>query len=223
MALLTKKEFAGLCGQSTKWLASYLGRGKAVAGESGMLDTDNPLNKAFLEKHGKVVATVENKPKPERVNLPPMPVGAVPDYPDEDYTGDDAGALSLFDGKIPALHVSERKLKHLDTVKRAKEIARLELDIEKKRGEVVPVDPIEVLVFKYKQTILTQMKLCYEAFLNEISHKYTIAGDDMAQYRNYFITHLNSSVVAADDNFLKELDVTLNEFSVKKGIGEREQ
>lgn len=218
MALLSKKEFAQLCMWETKQLSVYIGRGQVVVRGDKMIDTNEDKNVAFLEKYGysKAVLATPAEPKPEKAKEPPR---QAPQLVTVDLGDGEQSTIDL--SNIPSYQDSERLLKYLDTEKRQKEIEKLQLDIEKKQGEVIPVAPIEQLVFQFKQYTLTQGKIAYEKFLTEIGHKYSITPDDLAYYRGFFIKQLNTATTEATEAFNRDMDIVLNEFSVKKGVGER--
>lgn len=193
---------------------------------SGMIDTHDPVNIAFLQKHAKTAdqpASQKTAKAIRLVDIPSQETGnSDDDGEDIDWNTDDSDGDEETGG-IPPMHVSEKKLKHLDTVKRAKEIDKLKLEIQKKRGEVVPVEPIEVLVFQFKQKVLTHFKMGAEAILNEITHKYSITSEDMAYYRGFMTNKLNECVREASTEFVEGFDVALNEFAIKKAVGERQR
>jgi hypothetical protein len=213
MALLTKKDFAAKTGQTTKTLSTYIGRGKVKAEDNGLIDTNNELNKSFMIIHSGKEAK-ERKARANTLNAIPQP--QIPR--EETWIDPDGLEDNEFDENgIPALHVSEKAYKHYLSLKTkaSEELERLK--IEKLKGDVVPTQPIETLVFQFKQYTLTQQKIAYESFLNEIAHKYSITGEDMAYYRSFFIKSLNNAVLSATDLFVKDLGTTLGQYSVKKG------
>ena len=114
----------------------------------------------------------------------------------------------------------ERLYKYLQGEKLKGDIEKNKIDIEKKRGEVIPVSPIESLVYQALQYVLTQMKIAYEKSLIEIAHKYEIPAEDIAAYRGNNITLLNNAVASANSLFIGDLGKNLSAFTVKKSIGE---
>jgi hypothetical protein len=221
MALLSKKEFAAQILKSTKWLSNYITRQQVVVRDDGKIDTTNATNKAFLEKFGyakqllTAPAVQETEPQPSA--KPKTALKLVLNAEDDETVnipGINWDLILQYDKGI-------RLKTHNEAIKKEKEIEKLDLEIKKKQGEVVPVAPIEVLIFQFKQVVLTQSKTTYEAFLTEIGHKYEITGEDHAYYRSYYINLLNKSVEEATTIFLQDLGTVLNDFSVKRGVGER--
>lgn len=211
MALVSKREFAELCGKQTKWLSNYIGRGQVIVGDNDLIDTKDDKNAAFLQRHGASSVPIIVAPAPQKKGKNPLQGLKV--------TDDEGNEVDM--DAVPDMKTSERLLKHLDAEKRKREIIKLELDNQKKQGEVVPVEPIGHLVFQFKQYILTQQKITYERFLDEVSHKYSITPEDMAQYRGHFIKALNQSMIEATENFTSNLESILKEYTVKRGVGER--
>ena len=218
MALLSKKEFAGQTGQTTKTLATYVTRKKVVVRKDGLIDTNNETNRAFIAAHGwkepvkgghlpKDVVTETSAASKKVVK------GVVNDSQEEPGDADTE--------ELMPISKSERHYKHYQALKTEAEERLAHLKIKKLQGDVVPVDPIEQLIFRYKQHMLTEQKAIFEAFLNEIAHKYSITGEDIAMYKGIIIKKLNDGVQDATRNTLRELDVVLNEFTIKRGKGER--
>ncbi len=203
MPIYSKKEFAALTGQTTKTLATYIGRNKVVANSQGFIDTSNETNAAFYEIYSAKLNQKE-EPKPQ---IPREETFIEPRLP-QDSPPEDNG--------IPSLIVSDKRYKHALAKKTEADEEKRRLEIEKLKGEVVPTAPIEVLVFQFKQYSITQQKITYEAFLNEITHKYNISSSDMAYYRSFFIKQINDAMVSATQDFQRDLGTILSEYSVKR-------
>lgn len=226
MAKYSKKEFADLCGVGTNYLSVVIGRHKVVVDADGQIDTANDKNRLYLEKiygrmdlvppKGVVAATTvaPNEGTAKSIPLPVLPAGNKKDLTDEELKD----ALAACGGMT--YEQLERVYKFLQGEKLKSDIEKNRIEIQKKRGEVVPVSPIEQLVFQFKQHTLTQQKIAYQAFLNEIGHKYSITAEDMGYYKGFFIKQLNISVAEASESFTMQLEATLKEFSVRKRVGE---
>ena len=207
MALVTKVVFSEMCGMGTGNMANNKKRGKVVYEDNGLIDTCNSINKSFLVKHSSKAEKVKIS-KPEKVKQIPREETFIEPVESEDSDVNENG--------IPAIHISDARYKHALARKTeaGEELERLK--IEKLKGDVIPTAPIETLIFQFKQYTLTQQKIANEAFLNEITHKYSITNADMAYYRGFFIKGLNNAVKAATSLFLKDLESTLQLYSVKK-------
>lgn len=246
MALLTIDEFAEKCKMTRRMLMVYVNptRGKVVVeydkDKKGLVDSLHEKNIAFYNKwEPKNTIAKENGKEKKARNIDKgkteeqipreetfiEPVSFVPrDFKIRAANGDENDIdndLGTDDNDILDYHESEKKKKHYDAIVSQRNSEKLKLEIEKKKGEVVPVSPIENLVFQFKQHVLTQGKIAYQAFLNEIGHKYSITAPDMAYYRGYFIKALNNSANEATEAFVRDLERVLNEFAVKKGVGQK--
>lgn len=210
MAKLSKQEFAAQTGQTTKTLATYIGRGKVVVNKKGEIDTTNEVNKQFIAIHAWKVPT-----KPGAIKLPE------PDDETPDTDTPETEETTTSDGKIPNIAVSEKRYKY-ELANKTEAAAILDrLKIKKLRGDVIPVAPIELLIFQFKQYTLTQQKITYEKFLNEIGHKYSITAEDMAYYRGFFTKACNDCVEEATKAFIRDLGSVLADYTIKKGVGEK--
>jgi hypothetical protein len=200
MALLTKAKFASLANMASRKLAIYIQRRKVVVdADSGMIDPADQTNVAFLEKHGGVNREVRIKPS---VSI-------------EDDAIDESDPETAEDG-LMSLSESQREYQHWKAVKQ-QTLAELDkLKILKLKGDVIPTEPIEGLIFHFKQAVLTQNKITLQAFLSEIGHKYDITPDDMAHYKGYYVNLLNRSAEEANQTFIDGLGSVLAEYSVKK-------
>ena len=216
MARHSKKEFAQLCKQETKYLSVQISRGKVYV-ENDEIDDKHPTNKAYLEKiYGRMDFVPKDQPEQQKKHSPSTDAvtSKLSDLSDDDIKA----ALENTKGMdYPTL---ERLYKYLQGEKLKGDIEKNKIDIEKKRGEVIPVSPIESLVYQALQYVLTQMKIAYEKSLIEIAHKYEIPAEDIAAYRGNNITLLNNAVASANSLFIGDLGKNLSAFTVKKSIGE---
>ena len=129
---LTRKQIAALVGRSPQYVGSYIKRRHLVE-ENKKIDTDHPINKAWIAKHttrsavenGKVL--VEKTVKKARVKA---------------YN--ESQGMTLDDSQLLA---SALEVKTIDQLKKQKEIKRLEadtqlkeLELKKKKARVLPLD-----------------------------------------------------------------------------------
>jgi hypothetical protein len=208
MAFLTKKDFAALCGIATNVLSTYIRRGKVVC-KNDLIDTTHEFNVRFLEKQAgkeKGKADKQNAPK---VNQETPPAKSSP-------------APEVNDGEVPPLIVSERLLKFLDTQKREKEIEKLQIDIDKKKGIVVPSELIKPVFLQHNQFIVTEIKNFGDEFMRRIVKKYGLNVNEEAEMKGDLVTHLNNAIKKATQASIKAVTNIINEHSQKKSIGEHE-
>lgn len=213
MALLTKKEFAGLCDIATKNLATYILRKKVVAREDGLIDTADEKNKAFLQKYAK--AKTEAAPQ---ITIP---------EPSKEEEGTiqvnlgDGGQLVLDLKNIPQYKDSERLLKYLDTLKRQREVEKLELENAKKKGEVIPSELIQPLFMQHNQSLITEYKNATDEIVRTIKKKKDLNANEEAEIKGQLVQIVNTAMEKATTMTIKGLDNIINDFKDKRGRGEK--
>ena len=211
MALLSHTEMAKLVGLTSGNLTNMVKRGKAVKNEDGYFDDKQILNKHFIEKRqGRLV---DSKQEPE---TKPQKSSKVV-VKDED-TGED---VVIDESTIPSYTQSERLLKYLDTIKREKEIEKLNLEIEKKKGEVIPSELIKPVFLQHNQFVLMEMKNADDEMISVFSHKYDLTAEDTAFIRQEWVKRRNAAISNATTASVKNVGSIVNEFAEKRGKGEK--
>lgn len=212
MALYSKQEFAKKCGLETKNLSVYIGRKKVfLTGE--LIDSTNEFNAAFLEKRkrhsestdnsNEIVTISQEKKTNNNIKEPPAQFSLPLSTDDEAYSS------------------AERKLKQLDGQKRLVEIEKLEFDLAKKRGEVIPTELISPLFLQHNQSIITEFKNAADEVLRAFSKKKELSVNESAEMKGELVSIINQAMKRAIDQSLKSIDNIIEEFSNKKGVGER--
>jgi hypothetical protein len=220
MPLYTKKEFAYICKLKTKELSVYISRNKVVV-EQDFIDSENDVNKIFIEKREvcflppkeDVVIPDENPYKnisKKEKKTPKKEVESENNQDDEVEESSD----------VPTLHKSTILLKHLDTVKRGKEIEKLQIEIQKKKGEVVPVELIKPVILQHNQSILTEFKNAGDEILRIMSKKYSFSVEDLAYCKGEFVRTINNSMSKAIFATTKSIDLIIQSHIEKKAVGE---
>lgn len=207
MAIFSKKEFATQCGISTSYLSVQIKRSKVVLNDEDKIDTSNERNALYLEKNKKANISLSVDPV-QKVQ------STVKNVPTSDAPKEDSG-------EIPSFNVSERLLKYLDTQKREKEVEKLSIEIQKKRGEVIPSELIKPVFLQHNQYILMEMKNADEEMLSLMLHKYDIKSEDVAFLRAEWTKRRNACITNAISASLKGVSSIVSEFTEKKGVGQR--
>jgi hypothetical protein len=209
MAKLSKKEFAGMCGMTTKILSTNIIRKKVVVGDDNMIDLANDVNAAFAHKNKKSSATdtdtqvamLAEKSNPSIVVQLPAPNEAK-------------------DG-IPDYATSEKMLKYLDTLKRDEEIRKLRLQVEKMNGEVIPSAVIAPLFFQHSQSLMAAFKITLEDVVRRMGKQYGMTPADVSEMRGVIIKGINEAMIKGEEMTRNALSGILSEYQEKKGVGER--
>jgi hypothetical protein len=213
MALHSKKDFAALCGMSTKALAVYINpkRGKVIM-SGDYIDDSHPVNKDFLEKRK---GSVE-PPAPKLHMLRPDPGADIPNTgEDED---DDAGIGE--DGEPDSGYQLNKKLLKKKIEKLDVDTRLQELKEEKMRGELIPVDLVKNLFRAHTQSIVTSMKDGIDELLINFSVEARLRGDQVAGLRGKIVGILNNGVDKSVIVTQKNMRSIVNQVKVKRDVGE---
>lgn len=213
MAFHSKKEFAELCGMVTNALSVYIKRGKVImSGE--FVDGELLQNKEFLkkwsEKNGvKQPVAIDINPdiktkepkidKPKRIN----------NESDDGYTS--PGSLYALD----------KEKKTLDIEKTAEEIQLLKVKNEKARAVVVPTELVKALFSQHTKSILVEFSNSVDNIITKIAKKKALSNNEVAEIRKELIEEINIAVDKSIDESKKNIKNLMNEYSEKKGVGER--
>lgn len=206
MALLSKTEFARICGMESNGLAVYVRREQVNLTPDKMVDTNDPVNIRFLEHR-------QAKGKARKDLIGGLATAITVQKTEQDVKDD-------MDG-IPEYQDSERRLKYFDAQKREREVSKLEIDIAKKRGELLPIELIPPVLKQHNQNILTSMRNEIEEFLRNTAKKYDISMEDLTALKAQSVSSLNHSIEKAIQNTVRSIDIIVHDYSEKRGVGER--
>lgn len=214
--LKTKQQVAGLLGINTRHLAVLIKRGKLIcSGDS--IDIQQTDNKAYISKQQNSNKKGAKAVKLDEVKVPKQ-IPRTETYIEPD-TEDDEDESDP--DKIPDYHVSETKLKFLDTKKREREIALLKIKEDKIRGTVIPSELVKPVFLQHNQSIITAMKNMMDEKLREIAKKHSLNVNEVADIKGNWVTGLNESIDKATKASIKAVDNIISEHSEKKSVGER--
>lgn len=201
MPIVDKKEFSKLCGKPVNKLWTYIDRGKIILLGDGKLDTNDPRNKAFLEKWA--ARTDTNTP----IQTPTILESKIQQPAPEQSEGQ-------------SYTESERQLKYLDTIKRQKEIEKLEIEIQKKKGEVVPSELIKPVFLQHNQSIITEFKNATDEIIRIFSKKRSLTVEEVAEIKGETTETINNAINKATFSTVKAVESIVSEHQDKKNIGE---
>jgi hypothetical protein len=217
MALHSKKDFAALCGFSSRELSVYIKRGKVIL-SGDYVDDSQAINKEFLEKRQS-----KSEPVPLEKTLRMIkPDPGIPEIPDTGGDADDDEDSGLDDdGSESGYALNKKKLQ--------KQIAKLEVDTrlqelkeEKMRGELIPVDLVKNLFRSHTQAIVTSMKDGIEELLINFSAEARLRGDQVANLRGKMTGVLNNGVDKSVLITQKAMRSIVDQVKVKRDVGEHD-
>lgn len=219
MAVYTKKEFAELCKQQTNYLSVQISRGKVKLNDAGKIDTEDLHNKAYLEK---IFGRMDFVPKA----AVPKPAKKAPELQGEDFEGDDEEDMSMNEllndpnRKNLAYPELERIYKYLQGRKIEKEMEVKQIEIEKKKGVVVPSELIKPVFLQHNQFIVTEFKNATDEIIRMIAKKKNLSVNEVAEIRGALTDTINESINKATISSQKNVTNLINDFSDKRGVGQ---
>lgn len=131
------------------------------------------------------------------------------------------GTMVVYLDKMPDFKDSERLLKFLDTAKRKKEIQKLDIEIAKKNGEVVPSEVILPVFIRHNKSLMTAFKNACDAMLTEYSKVKDMNPEEIAHIRSAVIGETNKAMTKATELTESDVKGIVDDYSVRKGVGER--
>lgn len=191
-----------MCGMESNALSVYINpsRGQVIVNEANYIDTDDPVNDMFLKKR-----IAKGKAQPMTLSSPAF-------IPKSSFKG-------LED--IPSYEESEQRTKYFDSLKREKEVEKLKIEIEKKRGEVIPSELIKPVFTQHNTSLLTTFKNATDHILIEFAKIKDMNPQEIAQMRGIMTGAINEGIMAANASTEKQLENIISEYSEKRGVGER--
>lgn len=211
MARYTQAEFARECGVSSAKISMYKKRKKIFVGEDGYFHDTLQVNAAFLNDHRN-----KQSAKTESATTPLSSPIEEPKIKSKNYKQDNV----TVEGKIQ-LSLDQQK-KTLEIEKLKVDTRLQELKEEKIRGEVVPISLAQPVFQSFHQAVITSQKESIEVLLIEISMEYRLTGEQLARLRGKLLTILNEGSDKAVTMAQRNLTMLVEEFSIKKEVGEHE-
>ncbi len=211
MALLKKNELCELCNVKPKDFSNYVKRGNIIV-KDDFIDSNDEINKKFIEKRKNRFVNVDKQEEKPKTPAPKSNINSV--IPENTPLTD----VESHEGQ--SYTESERQLKYLDTLKRRKEIEKLEIDIQKKKGEVVPSELIKPVFLQHNQSILTEFKNATDEIIRVFSKKKSLSVNEVAEIKTDLVACINSSINKAIATSVKAVDNIILEHSEKKGVGQ---
>jgi hypothetical protein len=234
MPIVSRYEFSDLCGDRRDALATYIRRQKVVLvpGDGKMLDTEDPINKDFIEKRQKFNLRKQGKnsfaEKPsEKQELSERKQRGRP-LKGHERPKDPADVQKKEKQISEQAQISRIRLDQ-DMQKKALEIENLELakqqkmlQLNKAAGELIPVDLMRGVLKRHADSINKSFEKGIETLV--IIMTQTLAGGDQ-KVRTKFIgmakETLSKSISDAGTMAAEEINILVDEFSQTLSRGQR--
>jgi phage terminase Nu1 subunit (DNA packaging protein) len=194
MTVISKKEFAALCGMATNKLWTYTDRGHVILLGDGKVDCNDPRNVAFLQKH-----SAKKTEEPAKTTTSPA------------VTEENNSYASL-----------DLKKTEAQVDKLTQEVRLLKLKEEKLKGVVVPSELIKPVFLRHNQSILTEVNNEITEFVRLFSKKRSLTIEETAEIKADVVKWFNDVMAKATLASSAEIKNIVNNYSEKRGVGERE-
>lgn len=226
MALLTAKEIAQRIGMAPKQIYTYRDRGKLVVGERGLYDTAHPTNAAFLSKY---VSKFETKQEIQSIldentddGDEPQPAKQPAAKKKKDKKEDDTTEDDPTKGFSLRLLTAELLKKERSAEQAQLLLQKTQLELDKKRGEVVPSAAVTPLFQSHNRNIIFEFKNFTDELLRQLASAHDINLEEQAKWRKYLTDGINKAISKSVDSTIAQLDDIISEFAVKRGVGEHD-
>lgn len=236
MALHTKASFATICGLTVSNITTYYQRGKleiTIKGDEEFIDDALQQNIDFLTKRLSKKANVqpiiqEPAPKtPDKSTKSGVKTSKSEEKQPEiqskkparsSKSNDDGGDNS----QKSTLYNIEIDQKELNLKKTQKEIELLSIKKSKLEGEVIPIQPVKDILSIFSKSVTSAFHSAADNLLMRIAKKKNLTKEEMASFRNELIEVINIGVVDAYNDSVAGVKNITAEYSLSKGVGERE-
>lgn len=199
MKLVTKSDFAKLCKVDPASISYQLKKGKLVL-TGDKIDLENEINDAYM--NGKL-RDAEFEPKEYEVEYT---------EPQVNHSSDLKGISSLSMAEL------EKLQKQLAVQKLQKEVEEKQIRIDKANGLLIPYDAVSPLIIQLSKSYVTTFHTAAKNFINEFPK---LTPTEAAKQREKLIKEVNRSSKSAVGKVQRDLKAIVNEFSEKRGQGER--
>jgi len=222
MAVHTKKEFATLCGITTKDLAVYKGRRQVVIREDGFYSDTDPVNELFLQKQlaksGKNIVIEKN-------TSPEAPAAEVPKEVIQHPTSTSIPEVPNSHPPVPKKKLSpfelEMELKESMIGKTQVQTRIEEIKEQKLLGMLIPTELVKSMVLQLNKAFISSFKDGAERFLTEISKAKRLSGGEQAELLKQMINIINESSHKTILESKTQMKIIVSQFQEKRGKGEK--
>lgn len=226
MALLTAKEIAQRIGMAPKQVYTYRTRGVLVVGERGLYDTAHPTNAAFLNKY---ITKFETKQEIQSILDESTDDEDEPQVAKQPATKKKKGKEETdkkeddpTEGFALRLLTADLLRKERSAEQAALLLQKTQLELDKKRGEVVPSAAVTPLFQSHNRNIIFEFKNFTDELLRQLASSHDINLEEQAKWRKFLTDGINRALSKSVDNTIAQLDDIISEFAVKRGVGEHD-
>lgn len=187
----------------SKKLSVYVKRGKAIP-TGDMFDDSIAENIYFIQKHSsKAKASGVEEKQPESSGKKSK------------------GGATKSSPPISPLHELDKRKKELESQKLQQEILKLELDLSKKSGQVIPTDLVKPLFQQHFKSFTVSFHQAIDNILVEIGKRKKLSLSELAELRGRMVAVINTAVANGVESSKKSVANVVSEYAAKRKQGER--
>lgn len=206
MAIVSLTEFAEMIGMSYDTAKKNAQRGKIIKGTNGKIDTDNAVNRLFLDKK-----------KAQNINKPNTVVAqndvSKTRKPVERPTGLTAQQKQYADIDL------RTRIAAAETKEREAELKRLQL--EKLAGNLLPVDQVEKIIVVNVQAILKNFRSERDNMALVMVERFGGSRKDLVEITTALDKIMDVVISKAEKDANYELDIAVSQYQEVRSRGER--
>lgn len=210
MAAYSPAEIALMTGKKRSSIETYVTRGKLIKNLDKKIDEDNPINALFLSKHtSKYKPQEKQEPKTakEIVNVPP-PTQQKKEVQEkqQDPRPQPSHEQKKTQETASALIQLEYATKKLNAKKIQKEVELKEIEIAKKKGELVDLQGVGSVISQYVSTTNRNLLESLETFIRSICSRHGIEPSKCGKYLKEIKEIINTINQDSVDEVFKNLE-----------------
>ena len=210
MASFNQTEFAEKCGMEKNKLNVYVGRGKLVLNEKGLIDDSVEQNMNFYIKWSSKAKEEKEQPKK------PSPSSVKKSSTKEDI--DKSSGFNKRTKYDEHLYELEKRTKAADLEKKIIDARVASLREQKLQGTSIPLDLTKVLIKQHMKSLYTAFNNTIEVFITDLTKRIGLNLDQQADIRGKMTTQINSDIVEAHKATEKSLELVQKEYMSAKQL-----
>lgn len=215
MAKYKQIEFAELCGIKRGQVSVYVGRGKLIV-EDELLDENNPINRAFIEKCQ--IKQISKNPSASNSSQPAVSITeskAVSRTGKKDKIGRKSGGDSSYAQLL-------KEMNELKNEKLLEEIELLKKRNMKMDGESIPTAAVISVISFFGKSYTDGTLQLMDNFLNQVSARKSLTASEHAEFRGIIIKGINEVATRTNKESKKNISNIIKEVSISRGVGEHD-
>lgn len=198
MPILSVAEFAKLTGKKPKDIHAYVCQNKLVKSKEGRIDTGILQNKSFLTKW-----TL----KKDQSDIEELETGMSSVKSEKKESASDGDGFYFLDklkGDLLEVNIEKGKL-----------------DLERKQGEVFPIEMVQTLILQQAKSLVESFKQALDDIVDLFIIKYKLSNSEAMDIRRNIAERINKGQLNAIANSKHHMELISWEYGNKRGKGER--